>query len=704
MDTTGLETREVRGYERLNAAQHAAVTYGVPGSRGAWLSGPLLIIAGAGTGKTNTLAHRVAYLVLNGVAPEKILLMTFSRRASQEMIRRARRIVAQDLSGSDNTEKAPAVARLTWSGTFHSVANRIIRRFSEQLGLSPSFSVVDRGDSADLLDLGRQALGFASRERRFPRKDTCLAIYSHCVNTRDSLERTLTDVFPWCVSWGDELKRLFGRYVEMKLAQQVLDFDDLLLYWHALMQEPALAREVNALFDHVLVDEYQDTNRLQAEILLALKPDGRGLAVVGDDAQSIYSFRAATVENILGFPQHFAPAAHVLTLEDNYRSTQPILDAANALIAGASRQYRKRLKAQRAKAPGNRPRLVTVLDEQAQADYVVERVLGAREEGTPLRQQAVLFRSAHHSDLLELELTRRNIPYVKYGGLKFLDAAHVKDMLAVLRWAENPRNRIAGFRVLQLLSGVGPSGAEKCLDSFEASAYDWSALASRSMRGTPGEEWAALMVLMAALTAPQRRWEGQVGLVARWYEPHLTRLHDAAAARAADVEQLERIAPQFLTREQFLTELTLDPPRASSDFAGPPLLDEDYLILSTIHSAKGQEWDRVSILHVSDGTFPSEFATGKPELIEEERRLLYVAMTRAKRELDLIAPLKFYLTQQGTRGDAHVYGTPSRFLTHAVMDTLDRITWPVAISIAEAPVATLLPCVDIATQLKNRWS
>ena len=704
METIEADIQEPRGLERLNAAQHAAATYGAPNAKGTWSAGPLLIIAGAGTGKTNTLAHRVAHLVLNGVAPEKILLMTFSRRASHEMIRRARRIVAKGLTGSEKGGRAPAIARLAWAGTFHSVANRIVRRYSEQLGLSPSFSVADRADSADLLDLARQALGFSSKDRRFPRKDTCLAIYSHCVNTREPLERSLTEVFPWCASWGDELKRLFRRYVEMKLAQQVLDFDDLLLYWHALMQEPALAHEVSSAFDHVLVDEYQDTNRLQAEILLALKPDGRGLAVVGDDAQSIYSFRAATVENILSFPQHFAPAAHVLTLEENYRSTQPILDAANALIAEASRQYRKRLKAQRAKGHGNRPRLVTVLDEQAQADYVVERVLRAREDGTSLRHQAVLFRSAHHSDLLELELTRRNIPYVKYGGLKFLEAAHVKDMLAVLRWAENPRNRIAGFRVLQLLSGVGPAGAEKCLDSFEASGYDWSVLASRTVRATPAEEWSALMALMGALTAPAVRWEGQVSLVARWYEPHLTRLYDGAAARAGDVEQLERVAPQFATREQFLTELTLDPPRASSDFAGTPLLDEDYLILSTIHSAKGQEWDRVSILHVSDGTFPSEFATGKPDLIEEERRLLYVAMTRAKHELDLIAPLKFYLPQQGTRGDAHVYGTPSRFLTRAVIDTLDRITWPMESTVAEPPVTHALPRVDVAAQLKNRWT
>src|SRR5688572_20212500 len=309
--------------DTLNPAQREAATYGAADGQGRCASGPLLIIAGAGTGKTNTLAHRVAHLVLSGVAPERLLLLTFSRRASQEMIRRARRIVAKALTGKDSDE-APAVARLTWAGTFHSIANRLLRRYCAQVGLQPAFSVMDRGDSADLLDLARQDLAFSGKDRRFPRKDTCLAIYSHCVNTRGDLERTLSEVYPWCVQWEAELKRLFARYVEMKLAQQVLDFDDLLLYWHALTQEPALAAEVGSLFDHVLVDEYQDTNTLQAEILLALKPTGAGLCVVGDDAQSIYGFRAATVENILGFPEQFTPPAEIVTLEENYRSTRPI--------------------------------------------------------------------------------------------------------------------------------------------------------------------------------------------------------------------------------------------------------------------------------------------------------------------------------------------------------------------------------------------
>ena len=687
--------------DELNAAQRAAATYG-SAAKGTCASGPLLIIAGAGTGKTNTLAHRVAHLVLNGVAPERILLLTFSRRASQEMIRRARRIVAKAFNGKEGGEEAPGVARLTWAGTFHSVANRLVRRYAAQVGLTPGFSVMDRGDSADLLDLARQDLAFSSTERRFPRKDTCLAIYSHRVNTRFALERTLAEVFPWCAQWHDELKLLFSRYVEMKLSQQVLDFDDLLVYWHALMHEGTLASDVGSLYDHVLVDEYQDTNTLQAEILIALKPTGAGLCVVGDDAQSIYSFRAATIENILSFPAQFVPPAHLVTLEENYRSSQPILDAANALIGEAARQYQKRLKSERS---GNRPRLVTVLDEQAEADYVVERILDAREQGIPLKRQAVLFRSSHHSDSLELELVRRNIPYVKYGGLKFLEAAHVKDLLALMRWADNPRHRMAGFRVLQLLPGIGPTSADRCLAAFEACSHDWQALAEYKMPAAARDDWPKLVDLLRHAAAPATPWEGQVGLVRRWYEPHLSRLYDASMPRAGDLEQLERIATQFATREQFLSELTLDPPRATGDLSGTPLLDEDYLVLSTIHSAKGQEWDRVAILHVTDGTFPSEFATGKAELIEEERRLLYVAMTRARHELDLVTPLKYFVTHQTRQGDTHVYGTRSRFLTPAVTKTLELLAWPAEIQrVAEPGVTAALPRVDVASRLRNMWA
>ena len=430
----------------LNPAQREAATYGCR-REDVFEAGPLLIIAGAGTGKTMTLAHRVAHLIIEGVRPERILLLTFTRRAAQEMGRRVDSIVRSTLANQAGGLAAAGV--LPWSGTFHSVANRLLRRYAANLELDPGFSVLDRGDAADLLDVTRHELGLSRKSRRFPKKDTCLAIYSRCVNAQASLPDVLTDSYPWCSDWESELRELFRHYVERKQQTQSLDYDDLLLYWYHLVEDEEFATEIGASFDHVLVDEYQDTNLIQAKILRSLKPCGDGVTVVGDDAQSIYSFRAAEVENILGFPDQFMPTAQVIALEENYRSTQAILDSANRLIAESDRQYRKHLFSRNRQ--GARPRYVTVEDADAEAAYVVDEILDNRERGMQLMDQAVLFRGSHHSDRLELELVRRNIPYVKYGGLKFLEAAHVKDVLSVLKWAENPRNEVAAFRVLKLL-------------------------------------------------------------------------------------------------------------------------------------------------------------------------------------------------------------------------------------------------------------
>jgi DNA helicase-2/ATP-dependent DNA helicase PcrA len=685
---------------RLNPEQLRAATHGCA-KMDHFECGPQLIIAGAGTGKTNTLAHRVAHLLLMRVPPERILLLTFTRRAAQEMLRRVELITAETLRSSARAAPFHANAtRLLWSGTFHSIANRLLREYATALGIDPAFSVIDRGDAADLLDFLRQELGLARKEKRFPRKDTCLAIYSHRVNTRNSLARTLADAFPWCAEWTDELTRLFRRYVEAKQAQHLFDYDDLLLYWHLLAQEPQLAREIGARFEHMLVDEYQDTNTLQAEILLAMKPDGAGVCVVGDDAQAIYSFRAATVDNILEFPARFSPPAQIVTLEQNYRSVQPILDTANTLMLEGTRQYQKQLRS--TQSSQRKPFYVTVEDDQAQALYIVEQILAAREQGTLLRRQAVLMRSSHHSDVLELELIRRNIPYAKYGGLKFLEAAHVKDVLAVLRWVDNPRNRLAGFRVLQLLAGFGPAHADRCLKVFEAGSYALDTLAQYRVPGAALNDWPALVKLVQELNGSQE-WAGQMERVRRWYEPHLQRIYDAAQVRSGDIDQLEKIAAQYATRERFITELTLDPPQISSDLAGPPLLDEDYLILSTVHSAKGQEWDSVYVLNVADGNFPNEHATGKPAMIEEERRLLYVAITRAKHDLHLIAPLKYYITQQHRGGDKHIYGARSRFMTEEVLRTFETKAWPAhAHRIGESVVNTTVR-VDAAAKLRAMW-
>jgi DNA helicase-2/ATP-dependent DNA helicase PcrA len=687
--------------EELNPAQRRAVVHGCgDGTSGA---GPLLIIAGAGTGKTNTLAHRVAHLILHGADPRRILLLTFTRRAAGEMTRRAKRILARARSALTTTAAATrdAGGEIQWSSTFHGVANRLLRLHAESLGLDPSFTVLDRSDAADLMDLQRNELGLAKQPSRFPKKTTCLAIYSHTVNAQRSLEGTLERAFPWCESWAVELRKLFAAYVEKKQQLNVLDYDDLLLYWHFMMAEPALAALVSERFDHVLVDEYQDTNALQAAILLGLKPDGAGLTVVGDDAQSIYSFRAATVRNILDFPGRFEPPADVVTLERNYRSTQPILDACNAVIALSPERFHKELGSSRPSR--QKPILVTAEDESCQVDYVVEQILEHREAGIDLQRQAVLIRTSHHSDLLELELAQRNIPFVKFGGLKFLEAAHVKDALSVLRWAENPRDALAAFRVLQLLSGVGPGHAGRAIDHLAASGFDFAALPRFRPPAAAAQDWPALCELLRALRAQRNDWPGQVELVHRWYRPHLERLYDSARVRAGDLERMEQIAAAYPTLERFLTELALDPPEATGDEAGPPHLDEDYLVLSTIHSAKGQEWDVVFVLNAADGCIPSDMATGNPEEIEEERRLLYVAMSRARDHLHVVHPLRFFTRQQHRHGDRHLYTPRSRFLPDGLLDRFERRTRGRAHPDDAARRRSHAAPVDVASKLRDMW-
>jgi DNA helicase-2/ATP-dependent DNA helicase PcrA len=649
-------------FDCLNPSQRRAASYGTAVEGKGIESGPLLILAGAGTGKTNTLAHRAAHLAVSGTDPARILMLTFTRRAALEMIKRAQVIVGEVMADRGKAGDRSVVSRLIWSGTFHSVANRILRLYAKHLGLDPTFTVLDRADSADLMDVVRHELGFSAKEKRFPRKDVCFAVYSYRINTRLSLKQTLEEQFPWCREWEAELTRLYREYVARKQKNRVLDFDDLLLYWHVMMQTPALAQSLSKNFDHVLVDEYQDTSALQGEIIHLLKPDGKGVTVVGDDAQAIYSFRAAAVENILGFAERFEPKADIVVLSQNYRSTQQILDCSNALMADGVRQHRKTLLSSRQSTV--RPFYVALDDAQAQAEYISSKILQTREIGGSLRRHAVLFRSSHHSDVLEVELVKRNIPFVKYGGLKFLEAAHVKDVMSVLRWADNPRNSVAGFRVLKLVQGIGPSHAKQILDHLEAGGHELKSLGAFDAPQPVKMEWKRFCEFFGKLADPATPW-----------------------------------AP---SRERFLSELTLDPPSVTSDQAGAASKDDDYVILSTIHSAKGQEWDHVYVLNVSDGNFPSEFSTGKPELIEEERRLLYVAMTRARNELHLCAPLKYQVTQQPRLGDKHVYGAKSRFMTDKVMDTCERVSVRTTVGV-ENLQANGAATVDVGARLKEMW-
>ena len=683
--------------DTLNADQRRAATFGI-GDEAADAAGPLLIIAGAGSGKTTTLASRVANLIVNGTDPGRILLLTFSRRAALEMTDRVRRIV----HAAATTSRPGALRHVWWSGTFHAIGARLLRSYARQIGLSPDFSIHDRGDSEDLLSLVRHDLGLSEKSLRFPLKGTCLSIYSLALNSRAPLEEVLARQYPWCCGFEDQLRELFEAYVASKQANGVLDYDDLLLYWREMMQEPSIAADVGARFDVVLVDEYQDTNPLQADILRALKPDGRGITVVGDDAQAIYSFRAANVRNILDFADQFPVPTEVVTLERNYRSTDAILAASNAVIAEAREKFTKELYSDRRSC--QRPLLVSVADDLKQASYIAEKVLAAREAGIPLKEQAVLFRTSHHSSVLEVELARRNIPFVKFGGLKFLEAAHIKDLTAILRWAANPRDRVVAFRSLQLMPGIGPSTAAKIFARVSSDAFGFAALAGVRVPAAAQAIWPSFVELMSGLETERSGWPGGLDETRGWYQPILEERYPDAAIRAADLDQLAQIARQYASRERFLTELTLDPPDATSDEAGAPLLDEDYLILSTIHSAKGQEWRSVFVLNVVDGCIPSDMSTGRTEDIEEERRLLYVAMTRAKDDLHLIMPQRFYVHQQRRGGDRHVYAARSRFIASDMLDHFEAARWPArtpdGAAVGEAGSVT---GVDLKARIQTMW-
>ncbi|MEZ0267486.1 MAG: ATP-dependent helicase, partial [Phycisphaerae bacterium] len=609
---------------RMDAAYLAALNDQQRAAAVAPRETPLLIVAGAGTGKTNTLAHRVAHLIASGVAPARILLLTFTRRAAQEMGRRAERIL-KDEGGRMKDERggnAPSASSFgkIWSGTFHGIANRLLRLHAQALGLGENFTVIDRSDAEDLLNVCRTELALDKGDVRFPRKGTCLAVYSRCVNAQEPIEDALKGHFPWCQQYPEQLRTLFKSYTNTKIEQNTLDYDDLLLYWYHAMQDEAVAADVRGRFDAVLVDEYQDTNALQAAILKGLCPTGEGLTVVGDDAQSIYSFRAATVHNILEFPQTY-PGTTVVKLEQNYRSVQPILTATNAVIALCPKRYNKDLFSTRKSA--QKPRLVSVLDEDQQSEHVIKQVLAHHEAGIALKKQAVLFRAAHHSDALEVELARRNIPFVKYGGLKFLEAAHVKDALSFLRLAENPKDTTSAFRVLQLLDGFGPAHAKRAVEELSRARFDLRAWVEFKPPAAAAEQWGTFLGLLGKLTGldlgsrnadfglefgrsdqsairnPKSEMPGlpdQVGMVREFYQPILEKRFDQAHVRGRDLEQLQQIAGGFGSRSQLLSDLTLDPPNSTQDLAGPPLFEEDYLILSTIHSAKGCEWDCVYVL------------------------------------------------------------------------------------------------------------
>jgi DNA helicase-2/ATP-dependent DNA helicase PcrA len=648
-----------RWLDELNTAQRAAATH--PG-------GPLLILAGAGTGKTTTLCARVAWLLAEGAQAERIMLLTFTRRAAREMVDRAH-VLAEQV--------APHAGRVV-GGTFHSVAHRMARVYASSLGLGSGFTVLDAGDAADVLDFVRQEQGHAAGHRRFPRAQTMLDIYSRTINSQTPLGEVLAESFPWCEHHHDELAEAFRAYSARKRAQRALDLDDLLLYWRALATDELIGPRMGDSFDHVLVDEYQDVNGLQVDIVRSLCLARRGLTVVGDDFQAIYGFRAASPRHILEFPDQFADVQTV-TLERNYRSSGPILAIANAVSAQDGAGFPKRLWTER--DGGQEPELVFARDEAEQTGEVCDRVLAAREEGMELRSQAVLFRTGHDSDLLELELTRRGIPFVKYGGLRYLDSAHVKDLVALLRLTDNPADEVSWFRVLQLLDGVGPTRARRVLDALRPipagppELSRWPHAAVHLPKQSLGHANGVIESILGARAGAEDGVAPQVERCSRALGPLIRLRYPNGAARVCDFDQLAAAARGAQDVGHFVSELALDPPASSAELAGAPHLDEDYLVLSTVHSAKGLEWQAVHLIGAYDGNFPADMSAGTEESIAEERRLLYVALTRARRRLYVYVPIRYYHRPRGDE-DAHGYGKTSRFLTASVQ-SLFTITRPI---------------------------
>jgi len=646
----------------------------------AHLTGPLLVLAGAGTGKTQTLVARVAKLISAGIAPTKILLLTFTRRAAREMNSRA-----CPMAGVETGEIC--------GGTFHAIAHRLLRRHAPAIGLVRHFVVIDQADAADLMNIIRSDLGFAEGERRFPKKETLLAAHSHSVNAQEPIQRVVQRQFPWCVEFVQAMERIYQEYTARKRAQNVLDYDDLLIRWNELLNKPGTGDTVAKQFGHIVVDEFQDTNKLQGQILCAMGRHCKNVMAVGDSAQGIYSFRAATPENIRQFPNQF-PGTTVVRLEQNYRSTQPILAASNAIMAEATEAYGKQLWSTRHSE--QKPVLISCTDVLSEANEVCNQTLSHNKQGIAFRQQAVLFRSSYHSLALEAELARRNIPFVKYGGLQFSEAAHIKDMIALLRILENPLDEMAWFRALQLLEGIGPKTARRIMGALGVHAgtlttvadSPWTSLINnppdvpKAARGQFKAFCEAVADCLAMPGAgvvrgpdncrPSLTVASQVERMRRFYEPILEEKQENAAMRVRDIEQLELIASKYTSRRQFINALALDPPDTTTDRARPADPDDDCLTLSTIHSAKGREWRVVHILRAIEGAIPSDRALADEDGLEEERRVFYVAVTRAKDWLYVYCPLRVYSHGRGV-SDRHVYAQRTRFLTDTSMALFERI-------------------------------
>jgi len=670
----------------LNPEQFAAVSHG---------EGPLLIIAGAGTGKTRTLVYRVAHLIDRGIAPERILLLTFTRRAAHEMLSRAERLV-----GTASTR--------VHGGTFHGTGHRLLRQFGKAAGLASEFSIMDQGDAVDLMGIARANLGVGKKDKRFPKKETLHWLYSRHINTEFPIEDILHGEAPQFLDYSQEIVRIYAEYIARKQERGLLDYDDLLLCWALMLEHsPELKTRIAGMYDHLLVDEYQDTNQLQSRILRGMCGGHRNITVVGDDAQSIYSFRGATQRNILDFPRHF-PGTRLVTLEQNYRSTQPILDVTNTVISRATERFTKNLWTHR--AGGERPWLVTVRDEHEQTRFVVDRILELHEEGVPLREMAVLFRAGYMSADLEIELANRNVPFEKWGGLKFLEAAHVKDVVAFLRVIDNPRDEVSWYRVLMLMPGIGDTTARQIITSMAERGWDAEALTHWTPPPRARDAHRALAQLLRRLRgtaradtpAPEHNVGTEIDLIRQMYDDLLRDRYDRPEPRLADLDQLRTIAGGFPSRASFLSTIALEPPQSTQDLAeGTGEEDDDALVLSTSHSAKGKEWDVVFLIWAVDGWFPMARATEREDELEEERRLMYVALTRARNHLAVTYPVNVYSTR---RGQDYSMDQLSRFLDRGVREKMQRVAVEAPADMPAAPAPVQSEKIDLLSLLRGRFA
>jgi len=627
----------------LNSQQLAAVTAG---------EGPSLVIAGAGSGKTRTLVYRVAYLIDSGVDPSNILLLTFTRKSAQEMLERAGELIG-------------ARSQRVCGGTFHSVANLLLRRYGRSIGVEPGFTILDRGDAEDLIALVRSQLGLNEKDKRFPRKGTIMEMVSKSANTLRSLDEIILDEFGHFADHMEDLGRLQKAYQAAKRQKQLLDYDDLLVMLRELLLRDEAARTtISRQYRYILVDEYQDTNRLQAEVIRQLASTHNNVMIVGDDSQSIYGFRGATFKNIMEFPSLF-PGTTIYKLEENYRSTQPILNLANCIIDEAAEKYTKRLFTR--KIDGPLPSLVEAAGENTQSRFIAQKILELREEGVPLSEVAVLFRSSFHSFDLEIELSRKGLPFIKRGGVKFIETAHVKDLLAHVRVIANPLDTVSWHRVLLLVEGVGPKKAQDLLAALAKSDRPFQIL--REVTGRSGQGLKNLAYTLESLAgAEDRRPAEQVNHVYEYYLPILKDQYDDYPKRTRDLDHLLTIAEGYSGVDEFLADLALEPPDGSAVDVEAPDRDDERLVLSTIHSAKGLEWQCVFVIWVVDGRFPSIYSFVADEELEEERRLFYVAVTRAKRHLFLTYPINVF-----DKGSGMLLSKPSRFLDPVTPALLDQL-------------------------------